>query len=130
MEFSIATIEKSLNSGFRSKYKAFVDFVDSEYWNCCMSAVRDKILLGHIVFCNDVLEIPPAHTFLRAKPITNDLQDFDKRAIGAFWGYVFKFVFGYRNQKSVTARVNTVRTASYFFDRAEVVEIITIGKGE
>jgi len=33
-------------------------------------------------------------------------------------------VFGYRNQKSVTARVNTVRTASYFFDAPEDIEII------
>ena len=130
MKLSTTAIEKSLNNGFRSKYKAFVDVVDSEYWNHCMSAVRDKTLLEHIVFCNDVLEIPPAHTFLRAKPIVGDLQDFAKRAIGAFWGYVFKFVFGYRNQKSVTARVNTVRTATYFFDRAEAVEIVDAGYGE
>ncbi|MDR1613039.1 MAG: hypothetical protein LBT97_09690 [Planctomycetota bacterium] len=130
MKFSTITIEKSLNSGFRSKYKAFVGFVDSEYWNRCMFAVRDKSLLERIVFCNDVMEIPPAHTFLRAKPISADLQDFDKRGIGAFWGYVFKFVFGYRNQKSVTARVNTVRTATYFFDIAEAVEIVKAGDGE
>jgi hypothetical protein len=124
MGFTAAKIEESLNNGFRGKYKAFGDFVNSEHWNRCIAAVRDDTLLGHIIFCNDVLEVPPTHTFLRARPIHEDLREFDKRAIGAFWGFVFKFVFGYRNQKSVTARVNTVKTATYFFDIAEPIEII------
>jgi hypothetical protein len=124
MGFTAVQIEESLDTGFRSKYKAFGGFVDSEYWNRCLVAVHDSTLLGHIIFCNDVLEVPPTHTFLRARPIPEDLREFDKRAIGAFWGFVFKFVFGYRNQKSVTARVNTIRTATYFYDVAEPVEII------
>jgi hypothetical protein len=71
-----------------------------------------------------VLEVPPTHTFLRARPAREDLREFDKRAIGAFWGFVFKTVFCYRNQKSVTARVNTIKTATYFYDAAEAVEIV------
>ena len=130
MRHSIAAIENSLNSGFRKKYKAFVNFVGSECWSRCLDAVRDETLLRHIVFCNDVLDNPPAHTFLRAKPIVRDLGEFEKRAIGAFWGFVFKFALGYRNQKSVTARVNTIRTATYFYDIAESVEIVKTDNGE
>jgi hypothetical protein len=124
MKFTAAEIEKSLNDSFPSRYKAFGGFMGERYWNCCIDAIRDETLLGNIIFCNDVLQVPPTHTFLRARPIKEDLPEFSKRAIGAFWGYVFKFVFGYRNQKSVTARVNTVRTATYFYDIAEAVEIV------
>jgi hypothetical protein len=65
------------------------------------------------------------HTFLRVRrDLRQDLSELEKRSIGAFWGFVFKFVFGYRSQKSVTARINTVRTATYFFDPLEEIEII------
>jgi hypothetical protein len=37
---------------------------------------------------------------------------------------VFKYVFGYRGQKNVTARVNTVKTASYFFDAPDAIIIV------
>ena len=124
MQISIKEIEQQLYAGFGNKYKAFGGFIGTEYWNACLAAVRDATLLSHIIFCNDVMQIPPTHTFLRARPISAPLSEFEKRAIGAFWGYVFKFVFGYAHQKSVTARVNTVRTASYFSDPPGSVEII------
>ena len=74
-----------------------------------------------------MLNNPPVHTFLRAKvDELNDKQltEFEKRAVGAFWGYVFKFVFEYQFQKSVTAKVNSVRTASYFMSPKYKIEII------
>ena len=124
MQISVKEIEQRLYAGFGNKYKAFGGFIDTEYWNACLAAVRDTTLLSHIIFCNDVMQIPPTHTFLRACPIDAPLSEFEKRAIGAFWGYVFKFVFGYAHQKSVTACVNTVRTASTFSDPPEPVEMI------
>lgn len=124
MQFTAKQIEEKLYEGFSSKYKAFGGFIDSEYWQCCLAAIHDEVLLGHIIFCNDVLQIPPTHTFLRARPIQKELTEFEKRAVGAFWGYVFKFVFGYQSQRSVTAHVNSVRTASYFYGINEPIEII------
>ena len=124
LQISVKEIETELYAGFSGRYKAFGGFIDTEYWNACMAAVQDATLLSHIIFCNDIMNIPPTHTFLRARPIETPLEEYDKRAIGAFWGYVFKFVFGYTHQKSVTARVNTVRTASYFSDPLGSVEII------
>lgn len=124
VKITVSEIEKQLYEGFRSKYKAFGGFIGSKYWNACLAAVQDEVLLSHIIFCNDVLQVPPTHTFLRARPIAEELSEFDKRAIGAFWGFVFKFVFEYDNQKSVTARVNSVRTASYFYAVKEPVEIV------
>ena len=127
MQLRSSDIKSEIYDRFSKTYKAFGDFVDSgELWDACIAAVSDGILLGHIIFCNDIHQIPPVHTFLRVRrDIRGDLTELEKRSIGAFWGFVFKFVFGYRNQKSVTARVNTVRTATYFFDTPEDIEIIT-----
>jgi hypothetical protein len=126
MQICSSEIRREIDERFPSIYKAFGQFVGSgELWDACIAAVQDVKLLGHIIFCNDIHQIPPVHTFLRAnKTIRRDLSETEKRSVGAFWGFIFKFVFGYRNQKSVTARVNTVRTASYFFDAPEEVEIL------
>lgn len=127
MHISPFEIRQEINNRFPSIYKAFGQFVDSgELWDACIAAAQDATLLGHIIFCNDIHQIPPVHTFLRAnRIIRRDLSETEKRSVGAFWGFVFKFVFGYRSQKSITARVNTVRTASYFFDAPEEITIIS-----
>ena len=126
MKLRSSEIKDQIYNRFSKTYKAFGNFVDSgELWDACIAAVSDDTLLGHIIFCNDIHQIPPVHTFLRVRrDIRRDLSELEKRSIGAFWGFVFKFVFGYHNQKSVTARVNTVRTATYFFDIPEDIEII------
>ncbi|MCL2188659.1 MAG: hypothetical protein FWC16_04850 [Defluviitaleaceae bacterium] len=120
-----ATLE-AIHTQFPKKYKAFGDFVDSgELWMLCIGAINDEKLMSHIIFCNDIHQIPPINTFLKARGASTmrDLTELEKRSMGAFWGFVFKYVFGYRNQKSVAARVNTVKTASYFYDVEEVVEV-------
>jgi hypothetical protein len=132
MTLTSEKIETSLRNSFSKTYKAFGDFVDSgEIWELCISAVHDTTLMNHIIFCNDIHNIPPTNTFLKAKGAAKmrDLTELEKRSIGAFWGFVFKYVFGYRNQKSVAARVNTVKTATYFFDVAEKFEIAGVRHG-
>lgn len=71
-------------------------------------AVRDRELFSHIIFCNDLLRIPPIKTFLLYYEqdlirITGRedaaLELFAKKAIGAFWGMVFKFALGYQDQE-------------------------------
>jgi hypothetical protein len=70
------------------------------------------------------LQIPPVKVFIAAKNITMVLADVDKQAIGAFWGFVFKFVFEYKNQKSLAIRINNVKNATYFFDGPNNTEVI------
>lgn len=118
-------IKQQIYKDFSKKYKAFGGFIDSgELWDKCIDAIEDPVFLGHIIFCNDIHQIPPVHTFLRAKNITANLSELEKRSIGAFWGFVFKFVFGYQNQKSATTKMNTVRTATYFFDTVKKIKIV------
>ena len=129
MQITSNDIIVSIHEEFYKKYKAFGDFVDSgELWEMCISAILDVTLINNVIFCNDIHQIPPVNTFLKVMQISRDLTELEKRSVGAFWGFVFKFVFGYRNQKSVAARVNTVKTATYFYDVAENVVVKSGGK--
>lgn len=125
MEVTSSEIINKINSDFSSVYKPFSNFPNSGVlWNECINTVKDAKLLNNIIFCNDVLQIPPVKVFLAAKNISTILTDDNKKSIGAFWGFVFKFVFGYRNQKSVSIRINSVKSATYFFDVPQDIEVI------
>ncbi len=118
------TINK-VNAEFSSVYKPFSNFLNSGIiWNECIKTIKDVKLMNNIIFCNDVLQIPPVKVFLMAnKSLNVEFTDNDKKAIGAFWGFIFKFVFGYKNQKSISVRVNNIKSATYFFDSPDNVEI-------
>ena len=125
MKVTSSEIINKINSDFSSVYKPFSNFPNSGVlWNECINTVKDAKLLNNIIFCNDVLQIPPVKVFLAANNISTVLTDDDKKSIGAFWGFVFKFVFGYRNQKSVSIRINSVKSATYFFDAPQTVEVV------
>ena len=125
--FSTAEITKRIEAEFTQKYKAFSNFPQSgKVWDECLAAVQDAKLMNNLVFCNDVLQIPPVKVFLLANAtIGGQLTDEEKKSIGAFWGFVFKFVFGYKNQKSVSVRVadNNLKSATYFFDCPQEIEV-------
>jgi len=130
MNFTSLQILSAIDSDFSKRYKAFSEFVSSgELWDECIDAIKNVTLMNNIIFCNDIHEIPPVLTFLRVLNLREDLKELEKRSIGAFWGFVFKFVFGYRNQRSVSTlrcvstRVNTVKSATYFFDVREKVVV-------
>lgn len=126
-----------VTNDFAQKYKSFKEFQTAEeykgYWDLCIRAVKDRELLGHIIFCNDLHHIPPIKTFLlyyRDEFIgltgRKDamLEPFVKKAIGAFWGMAFKFALGYTGQESVSVSLNQmfmVRMASRFWGAKETV---------
>lgn len=114
------------------KYKSFSEFPDSGYmWEECIAAVGNADLMNNIIFCNDVHELPPALTFLRVLNPQDELTEFEKRSVGAFWGFVFKFIFGYRNQRSVSTQrglllareKKIIKSATYFYDVDEKVSV-------
>lgn len=130
---------QAVEQGFSLRYRHFKEFQEDPayrpYWNKCMEAVKDRELFSHIIFCNDLLHIPPVKTFLLYYEqdlirITGRedaaLEPFVKKSIGAFWGMVFKFVLGYRDQESVSVSLNQrffVRTATYFKNPAQPVRL-------
>lgn len=119
MIISTKTILSKIDSDFTSVYKPQSNFPDSGMlWDTCISTIRDIQLMDHIIFNNDVMKIPPVKTFLMANQGIQELTDNEeKKAIGAFWGFVFKFVFGYSNQKdNVPINTKGVKKAAYFYE--------------
>ena len=111
-------IEKELLTGFAPKHKRFSGFIDSGVlWDKVIYTVNDSHLMENIKFCNDVMKIPPVKPFLLANNLENyPMSKEDNQAVGAIFGFIFKDVFGYKNQESMSCRINTIKTASRFFD--------------
>lgn len=130
MIVTVEEIVQGTSRDFAAKYPHFKDFQTNEayapYWDLCLHALQDRDLLGHIVFCNDLFGIPPVKTFLcnyaeELKAITGrqdaQLSDYVKKSIGAVWGFVFKALFEYAGQKSVSVSLNRqfmVKTATCY----------------
>lgn len=122
------TIVDKINKDFGNHYKPFSNFKNSGViWDECIKAVNDLELMNHIIFCNDVLEIPPVKTFLAANTtLTGPFSDIEKKSIGAFWGFIFKFVFNYKSQKdSVPVNLKSIKTATYYYDIDMPVKVIS-----
>ena len=111
-------IERELRTGFAPKYKRFSGFIDSGVlWDNVVTTVNNSHLMENIKFCNDVMKIPPAKHFLLANKLENyPMTKEDNQAVGAIFGFIFKDIFGYKNQESMSCRINTIKTASRFFD--------------
>lgn len=113
---SSAIIEK-LDEEFGTVYKPFSGFPESgSLWNECIKTVKDATLMNHIIFNNDVMQIPPVKTFLKAnKDVTGGFTNYQKKALGAFWGFIFKSVFLYNGQKdNVPVGVKDIKKAARF----------------
>ena len=139
IELTTQAASQAVEQGFSLRYRHFKEFQEDPayrpYWNKCMEAVKDRELFSHIIFCNDLLHIPPVKTFLLYYEqdlirITGRedaaLEPFVKKSIGAFWGMVFKFVLGYRDQESVSISLNQrffVRTATCFQNPVQSVKL-------
>ena len=127
---TINDIKNRVTAEFSGTYTHFKEFQQNDeyraYWDKCLESIADRDFLICVIFCNDVFAIPPVKTFLTHYRddfirLTGDerarLEIFTKRAIGAFWGMVFKFVLGYTEQKSVSVSMNEyfmVKTASVY----------------
>ncbi len=82
MIFTTKQIEEDIIENFNKKYKAFGNFVNSKgLWDDCISALRDATLMNNIIFCNDIHNIPPVHTFLKVKSLKNDLTVQEKEQV-------------------------------------------------
>lgn len=126
MNISTKTILSRIDSDFTSVYKPQSNFPDSGMlWDTCISTIKDIQLMDHIIFNNDVMKIPPVKTFLMANQGIQELTDNEeKKAIGAFFGFVFKFVFGYSNQKdNVPINTKGVKKAAYFYDTQSEINL-------
>lgn len=125
MKKSTKEIVDRVNADFATIYKPFTNFpTDRKVWTECMAAASNPKLMNNVIFCNDILQIPPVKVFLLTTSELNfELSDYQKKGIGAFWGFIFKVVFGYESQKSVSVRVRDVKSATFFYGNPDHIEI-------
>ena len=132
-------VAQKVTESFADTYSHFKEFQHNpeyrKFWEKCVESTRNRDFLICVIFCNDVYAIPPVKTFLTyyrddfIKLTCNEKAKLDiyiKRAIGAFWGMVFKYVLGYSEQKSVSVSMNEyflVKTASVYSGKPNTVVI-------
>lgn len=96
-----------------------------EIWDECMKAVNNPKLMNDIIYNNDDSGIPPVETFLASNTtLIGGFSDYEKRCIGAFWGFVFKFVFKCRTQiKNTPINIKGIDTASLYKDPVDDITV-------
>lgn len=125
MYININQIKNQIDNGFSNAYKPFASFKNSgALWDSCIDAVSDVDLLNNIIFCNNNFNIPPVRTFLSVYKNIDNLSNTDKKSIGAFWGFVFKFIFKYQSQRSVAINTGEVKSATYFYNNPDSIKVI------
>ena len=114
---------KIANGELEKTYKNTGDFklTMPDVWDACIYCAENY--LDKIIFANDILCIPPTKTFLEFYKLINpsvsngavQFTGTQSQKIGAFWGFVFQFVLGYkRYEKAVPVNTLGVKKASRF----------------
>ncbi len=106
---------------FNRKYKGTRKFSEnSKYYQLFLRSLQDEKLYEHIVFCNDVLHVPPIYVFVKyyADECKGPMTDGEKRGLGACFGFLFQFTgrYNYKIAKHVWVgdAITGIKNASYF----------------
>lgn len=118
----IAMKEKFQIDKFASVYKGTINFCDTAYFKAFYDSLDDETLFQHILFNNDVMNIPPIFTFVKLRQSLGDelflsaMSKTDKRCLGACFGYLFKYILGYDRPVPVWVgeKATGIKNASYF----------------
>ena len=120
---NIAMKDKFVIENFVFEYKGTRNFCDTKYFKAFYDSLDNKELYSHIVFNNDVLQIPPILTFVKYRQSIGDelfhkpMSKTDKRCLGACFGYLFKYVLKYNKHPVsvwVGEKLTDIKNASYF----------------
>jgi len=131
---STSEIRQSLEANFTRYYKAFSGFLKTPgtIRDRCFDAIADPALLSHLIFANDYLKIPPVVSFVayygdEIPEFVKGQDDYLKKGLGAFWGYVFRYILEYENAESVWVvpmNSKNIKTASIFTGGSQGITII------
>ena len=127
-KFTPEEIIEDLETNFPFISKPFARYCNetSPLWTRCLEIIRDVEMMNHIVFCNDYLQIPPAHVVGEILADV-ELSAYDKKFIGAFWGHIFSS-FGYRETVKLGAKKRRIKTALYYMDNEDKVVVVPASK--
>lgn len=109
----------TMQEDFLSRYKGKTSFVcESKYYKYFVKSLDDTRLYEHIIFCNDVLHLPPIYVFIQYHKdlFTEEMTTSEKRGLGACFGYLFQVLYGYKEAKPVWVgeKMTGIKNASYF----------------
>ncbi len=126
----LSELQSYVENNFSKKfvqYRAFQEKDDyRDYWNLCLNSLDDKVFFDGIIFCNDILKIPPLKVFLLynkenliyiSKDPSAKISLFLARSLGSFWAFIFKNVLHYSMQERAYLNTNlyfNIKTASYY----------------
>ena len=115
-------IVAAINADFEKVYKGVR--MSGVIFGECMKAVNDVSLMKKIIEQNNK-GIPQVKTFLNSSSaLTGGFSSYEKRCIGAFWGFVFKFVFKCRTQiKNTPINIKGIDTASLYKDPVDDITV-------
>ena len=123
MNLTTKNIAGRIETEFAQVYRNAAPFVNSgDLWNFCMGVLSNPQSVSSMIFAND-LGIPPVRSLLKFYEYKYDsVNDFgfthqESQWLGSLMGFLFKNIFGYREQKD-RVRVDkfNVRTAARFLD--------------
>jgi len=130
LNISANEIIERFDNEYSKVYKSFKTFwdTDSMYKDLIMQTLTDPELLGHIIFANDYLKVPPVISFIayyseKIPPFEKGKDDYVKKGIGSVFWFLFRYVLGYdgRPENVWVAHMNEkgVKTASWFRKKKE-----------
>lgn len=129
IEYKSSELIKLVEDGFKLVHKPFAKYQDDklDLWEKCISTISDYTILEKMIFCNDILKIPPAKVFL-CSALSNaeaeKLSTCDKKFIGSFFLYIFGSIFFYSSKKQISLNNPYIRTAMYFYDNSDKIKMI------
>lgn len=129
VEYTPSELVSAVQEGFAGIYKPFANYPYKQHplWQKCIETISDAVTLDRIIFCNDVLSLPPVRVFLCLHPELiedKNLTACDKKFVGSFFSYIFTSIFCYKHKKQVSTRSPCIKTALRFYDRPEGIAII------
>ena len=115
-------IVAAINADFEKVYKGVR--MSGVIFGECMKAVNNVRLMKNIIDQNNT-GIPPVKTFLdSSSALIGGFSSYEKSCIGAFWGFVFKFIFKYRTQiKNTPINIKGIDTASLYKDPVDDITV-------
>ncbi len=127
-KFSPQEIKDGIVHGINNRHHPFneLEIGKGSLWNKCMAVIEDPDLMNKMIFCNDVLQIPPVKVFLslpQEKQVTTNLSLKDRRFLTALFDYLFKFVFEYQEKHTKRIDIRGLGTAAYYAGRKYKVEV-------
>ena len=124
--FTTKGIIETIERDFAIEYKPFAKYQLEKLplYVACIDFINNTDVMNKMIFANDYLEVPPVKTFLcYKKEISKMLSDYDKKFLGAFWGFLFRCL-GYEDSRKVSLGKNSLlKTGLFFRNNAENIVI-------